>query len=70
MMKCLPLHSCTFDSNRVGKQVYRFLPDSIRHITDTAEAPCKKVQDWDVTVLSEPCLTSLSALHLKHLLLL
>ena len=67
MMKCLPLHSCTFDSNRVGKQIYKFLPDSIRHITDTAEGNSEKVQDWDVAALSEPCLTSISALHLKFL---
>lgn len=36
IMRCLPLRSCTFDSNFVSSDIYQFLPDTIRTVTDEA----------------------------------
>ena len=34
IISCLPLESCTLDSDDIGCDVYSFLPDSIRHSKD------------------------------------
>lgn len=32
IMRCLPLHSCTFNSSAVGTDIYQYLPDTVRRL--------------------------------------
>ena len=65
MMKCLPLHSCTIDSSKMGQEVYKFLPDSIRCVTD--ESWSYSDPFWNDEVLTEPCFKNLTTLHVMYL---
>ncbi len=65
MMKCLALHSCTFDSYMVGWDVYKFLPDTIRNVTDYQS--CEHLSALCCQPLAEPCFSNLSTFCVESL---
>lgn len=59
IMKCLALHSCTFNTSWIGAEIYKFLPDSIRNVTDLT---CNELNAYFCQPMAEPCFSNISAL--------
>ena len=64
IIKCLALHSCTFDTYLIGAEVYKFLPDSIRIVTDLSG---DRLHDHLCQPLAEPCFSNLSTFCVVYL---
>jgi len=64
IMKSLSLHSCTFETCLIGAEVYKFLPNSIRSVTDLN---CDRLNACLCQPLAEPCFSNLSTFCVENL---
>ena len=64
IMKCLALHSCTVDTYLIEAEVYKFLPDSIRNVTDLT---CNQFNAYLCQPMAEPCFGNISTFCVENL---
>lgn len=64
IIKCLALHSCTFDTYLIGAAVHIFLPDSLRIVIDLSG---DRLHDHLCQPLANPCFSNLTTFCVVYL---